>query len=187
MSFSPAGGLAGTIIFAIIMLASFVIFGLEVRRLVALMLLGRPENRFDHLDKRIVHFISMVLGQRGVLRDPIPGLAHFFTFWGFVIIQFGLLNLMLGAFNASLPVLGGNRAFSIVLDIFVILVAVALIVFAFRRAVVRPRQLRSFLHGPWDGFIILGLILLVIVTLSLLEGFEYAASNGAAWTLIGSW
>src|SRR5579885_2095502 len=120
MNFSPAGGLAGTIIFAIIMLASFVIFGLEVRRLVALMLLGRPENRFDHLDKRIVHFVSMVLGQRGVLRDPIPGLAHFFTFWGFIVISLGTLNLWLGAFGGAIPLLGHSYVFSAFVDAFTI-------------------------------------------------------------------
>src|SRR5581483_5747431 len=114
------------------------------------------------------------------------GIAHFFTFWGFIVIQFGLLNLLLGAFNGSLPLLGDNRIFAIVLDAFVILVAIALVLFAIRRGIVRPRQLSSFLHGPWDGFIILGLILLVIVTLALVEGFEYAASNGVAWTPIGT-
>ena len=184
---SPTGGWIGSAIFVLVFIAALIIFGIRAGRLVALLAKARREDRTDHIDDRIGEFFLTVLGQSGVLRDPIPGIAHFFTFWGFIIIQFGLLNLMLGAFNASLPLLGDSRAFSIVLDIFVILVAIALIVFAFRRGVVRPGQLRSFLHGPWDGFIILGLILLVIVFLALLEGFEYAASNGAAWTLIGSW
>src|SRR5260370_41327248 len=106
MNFSPAGDLAGTIIFAVVMVAAFVIFGLEVRRLLRLMLAGRPENRLDHLPQRVGHFASMVLGQRGVLRDPIPGIAHFFTFWGFIIISLGTLNLCLSAFNAAIPLLG---------------------------------------------------------------------------------
>ena len=143
------------------------------------------------MGNRIGEFFQIVLGQSSVLRDPIPGLAHFFTFWGFIIIQFGLLNLILGAFNGSLPLLGDNRVFAIVLDVFVVLVLVSLVVFAIRRGIVRPKQLSSFLHGPWDGFIILGLIFLVILTLALVEGFEYAATHGAAWTpigaLFGSW
>ncbi|HEY4385207.1 MAG TPA: (Fe-S)-binding protein, partial [Ktedonobacteraceae bacterium] len=125
-------------------------------------------------------------GQRGVLRDPIPGIAHFFTFWGFIIIQFGLLNLIFGAFNGSFPFLGDSRVFATILDAFIILVFLALIVFAIRRGLVRPKQLSSFLHGPWDGFIILGLILLVILTLALVEGFAYAATAGLAWTPIGA-
>ncbi|HZR38533.1 MAG TPA: 4Fe-4S dicluster domain-containing protein [Ktedonobacteraceae bacterium] len=183
---SPTGGWIGTAIFVIIFVAALVLFGLRVGELVTLLAKARPEDRTDHIDDRIGDFFLMVLGQRGVLRDPIPGIAHFFTFWGFIIIQFGLLNLILGAFNGSLPLLGDNPAFATVLDIFVVLVLLALVVFAIRRAIFHPKQLSSFLHGPWDGYIILGLIFLVILTLALVEGFEYAATAGAAWTPVGA-
>src|SRR5579883_658017 len=184
---SPTGGWIGTAIFVIIFLAALAIFGMRAGELIALLIKARREDRTDHIEDRIGEFFQVVLGQSGVLRDPIPGIAHFFTFWGFIIIQFGLLNLILGAFNASLPLLGDNRFFATLLDIFVVLVALALIVFAVRRGIVRPRQLNSFLHGPWDGFIILGLILAVLVTLAFVESFEYAASNGAEWSLFGQW
>ncbi len=78
-----------------------------------------------------------------------------------------------------------------------IFVFIALLLFAFRRAVIHPKQLSSFLHGPWDGYIILGLIMLVILTLALVEGFQYAAyasahgvvtaNNSSAWTPVGTW
>ncbi len=184
---SPTGGWFGTTLFALLFAAAVVLFGLRVGELITLLVKARRADRTDHIDDRFGEFFLVVLGQSGVLRDPIPGIAHFFTFWGFIIVQFGLLNLMLGAFNGSLPLLGDNRAFATLLDVFVVFVLIALLLFAFRRAVLRPKQLSSFLHGPWDGFIILGLIMAVIVTLALVEGFEYAASNGAAWTPIGSW
>jgi Fe-S oxidoreductase len=183
---SPTGGWIGTTIFVIIFLAALILFGLRVGELITLLAKTRREKRTDHIEERIGDFFLMVLGQKGVLRDPIPGIAHFFTFWGFIIIQFGLLNLILGAFNSSLPLLGDNRTFAIVLDAFIVFVMIALILFAIRRAVFRPAQLKSFLHGPWDGYIILGLIFLVIATLALVESFEYVASNGAAWTPIGA-
>src|SRR5437016_6199706 len=184
---SPTGGWIGTIIFVLLFLAALILFGLRVGELITLLVKARREDRTDHIDDRIGEFFLVVLGQSGVLRDPIPGIAHFFTFWGFIVIQFGLLNLILGAFNGSLPLLGDNPIFATILDAFVIFVLLALIVFAFRRSVVRPRQLSSFLHGPWDGYIILGLILAVIVTLVLVETFEYAASNGIAWTPLGAY
>ena len=194
---SPTGGWFGTAIFVIIFLAALVLFGLRVGKLITLLLKARREDRTDHIDERIGEIFLVVLGQSQVLRDPIPGIAHFFTFWGFIIVQFGLLNLMLGAFNGSLPLLGGNHTFATILDAFVIFVLIALLIFAFRRGVIRPRQLSSFLHGPWDGFIILGLILAVVVSLALVEGFEYAAyatangvvaaNNSGAWTPIGAW
>jgi Fe-S oxidoreductase/nitrate reductase gamma subunit len=183
---SPTGGWIGTTIFVLITIAALVLFGTRAGKLITLLAKARPENRTDRINSRIGEFFLTVLGQRGVLRDPIPGIAHFFTFWGFIIIQFGLLNLIFGAFNSSLPLLGDNRVFATVLDVFIVLVFLALILFAIRRGIVRPKQLSSFLHGPWDGFIILGLILLVILTLAIVEGFEYAASAGQAWTPIGA-
>src|SRR5436305_3744587 len=184
---SPTGGWIGTIIFVLLFLAALVLFGLRVGELITLLAKARREDRTDHIDDRIGEFFLVVLGQSGVLRDPIPGIAHFFTFWGFIVIQFGLLNLILGAFNGSLPLLGDNPIFATILDAFVVFVLLALILFAFRRSVLRPRQLASFLHGPWDGYIILGLILAVIVTLALVETFEYAASGGTAWTPLGAY
>jgi Fe-S oxidoreductase len=184
---SPTGGWIGTAIFVLLFLAALILFGVRTGRLITLLAKARAEDRTDHIDDRFGDFFLVVLGQSGVLRDPLPGIAHFFTFWGFIVIQFGLLNLILGAFNGSLPLIGDNPVFATVLDVFVILVLVALIVFAYRRSVIRPRQLASFLHGPWDGFIILGLILAVIVTLVLVEAFEYAASNGVAWTPLGAY
>jgi Fe-S oxidoreductase len=184
---SPTGNWIGILLFVLIAVTGITLFGIRAGELITLLVKARRENRTDHIDDRIGSFFLVVLGQSGVLRDPIPGIAHFFTFWGFIIIQFGLLNLMLRAFNVSLPFFGDNHGFAATLDLFIIFVAIALLVFAFRRAVVRPKQLSSFLHGPWDGLIILGLILLVLITLALVEIFDYAASNGASWSLFGAW
>ncbi len=184
---SPTGNWIGILIFVLIAVVGLALFGVRAGELIALLVKARREDRTDHIDDRIGSFFLVVLGQSGVLRDPIPGIAHFFTFWGFIIIQFGLLSLMLRAFNVSLPFFGDNHGFAVTLDLFIIFVAVALLVFAFRRGVVRPKQLSSFLHGPWDGFIILGLIMLVLITLVLVEIFDYAASSGTSWSLFGSW
>src|SRR5947209_19324911 len=124
---SPTGGWVGTTIFVLVFLAALVLFGIRVGKLIALLAKARPEDRTDHVEDRIGEFFLIVLGQGGVLRDPIPGIAHFFTFWGFIIIQFGLLNLMLGAFNGTLPLLGNNPVFASLLDAFIIFVFFALL------------------------------------------------------------
>src|SRR5216683_6606856 len=138
---SPTGNWIGILLFVLIAVAGITLFGVRAGELITLLVKARRENRTDHIDDRIGSFFLVVLGQSGVLRDPIPGIAHFFTFWGFIIIQFGLLNLIFGAFNGSLPLLGENHTFAIVLDAFIVLVLIALLLFAFRRAVIRPKQL----------------------------------------------
>ncbi len=184
---SPTGNWFGIALFLLIAITGITLFGIRAGELIALLAKARREDRTDHVEDRIGQFFLIVLGQSGVLRDPIPGIAHFFTFWGFIIISIGLLNLMLQGFGLSLPIISDSHAFATLLDLFIIFVAIALVVFAFRRAVIRPKQLFSFLHGPWDGLIILGLILLILITIVLVEIFDYAASNGAAWSLFGMW
>jgi Fe-S oxidoreductase len=184
---SPTGNWIGTALFVLLFVAGVAIFAVRAGELIALLIKARREDRTDHLDDRIGEFFKVVLGQSGVLRDPLPGIAHFLTFWGFIIIQIGLLDLMIRAFGFEIPFIGGNPGFVVTLDLFIIFVAVALVFFAIRRAVFHPKQLQSFRHGPWDGYIILGLILAVLVTLAFTEAFEYAASNGAEWSLFGQW
>ena len=183
-TFSPAGGPVGSIIFGILLVVAWGAFALRIRQLVRLMRLGRPENRFDRLGERFKYWILMVLGQRGVLRDPLPGIAHFFTFWGFIIIQLDALNLWAEAFGFTIPVIS-SRPFAVILDIFIILAFVALIEFGYRRLVLRPKQLQSQSHSPVDAFIILGMIFLVLLTLFFYEVFAYIATSGADWTIFG--
>ncbi|EFH89671.1 4Fe-4S dicluster domain-containing protein [Ktedonobacter racemifer] len=179
---SPTGGWIGALIFSVLFLAALGLFALRAGELVTLLAKARPEHRTDHINERIGSIFKVVLGQSGVLRDPIPGIAHFFTFWGFIIIQFGLLELIVNAYNISIPFLGDSPIFASILDFFIVFVMLALVVFAIRRAVFKPKQLQSALHGPWDGFIILGLIFLVVLTLTLVECFNYVATGGHAWT-----
>jgi Fe-S oxidoreductase len=181
----PAGDVIGSVIFAALLIAAWTVFALRIRKLVRLMTLGRPENRFDHLGDRIKFFTLMVLGQRGVLRDPLPGIAHFFTFWGFIIIQLDALNLWAMGLHFTLPIIS-SRIFASLLDFFVAAAFIALLLFAYRRLVLRPKQLQSQTHSPVDAFIILGLIGLVLVTLFFFEVFAYIATGGEAWTPFGA-
>ena len=184
-TFWPAGGLIGAFIFGLILFAAWALFASRVSELVRMLRLGRPENRTDHLGERVKHFTLMVLGQRGVLRDPLPGIAHFFTFWGFIIIQFDALNLWAMGFNFEIPIIN-SRAFAVILDIFLVAAFISLLIFAFRRLVLRPRQLQSQTHGMADAYTILGLIALVLISVFFFEVFAYVATNGEFWTPLGA-
>src|SRR3989440_6412674 len=127
---SPTGNWFGVVLFLLIAITGITLFGIRAGELIILLAKARREDRTDHIDDRIGEFFLVVLGQSGVLRDPLPGIAHFFTFWGFIVVQLGLLNLIFEAFNATLPVLGTSYVFAIILDAFIIFVFVALIFFA---------------------------------------------------------
>src|SRR5262245_6687805 len=183
-TFWPAGGLIGAFIFGLILFAAWALFASRISELVRMLRLGRPEKRTDHFGERVKHFTLMVLGQRGVLRDPLPGIAHFFTFWGFIIIQLDALNLWAMGFNFEIPIIS-SPAFAVVLDFFLVAAFISLLIFAFRRLVLRPRQLQSQTHGMADAYTILTLIALVLITVFFFEVFAYVATNGTFWTPLG--
>jgi hypothetical protein len=83
---SPTGNWIGTLLFVLLALVAILLFAIRAGELIALLVKARRENRTDHIDDRIGKFFLVVLGQSGVLRDPIPGIAHFFTFWGFIVV-----------------------------------------------------------------------------------------------------
>ncbi len=174
----PTGNIFGAILFAIILVGAWTVFGLRISYLLRLLRLGQPENRINHILKRIGFFLKGVLGQSGVLRNPVPGIAHFFTFWGFIILQLGALNLWANGLGFSLPIVSSN-AYGVVLDVFLVLVTAAIIEFAYRRAILRPAALESKTHDWKEGMIILGLIFLVIFTIVGTNTFDYVATSGA--------
>ncbi|HEY3200283.1 MAG TPA: Fe-S oxidoreductase, partial [Actinomycetes bacterium] len=67
-----------------------VALALAGRRLIWLFRLiqtGQPSpDRFDGVGQFVRSQVVEVFGQRKLLKWSIPGLAHFFTFWGFIIL-----------------------------------------------------------------------------------------------------
>src|SRR5271163_191686 len=89
--------------------------------LVKLTLSGQPvSGRTDDIGTRIWTQISEVLGQRKLLKWSIPGLAHFFTMWGFII----LLTVYIEAYgllfqpNFHIPIIGRWDALGFLQDFF---------------------------------------------------------------------
>ncbi len=127
----------------------------------------------------------MVLGQRGVLRDPLPGIAHFFTFWGFIIIQLDALNLWAMGFNFGF--LSSTRAPSpSSWTSFSSLAFITCSSSPSAALVLRPQPVAEPTHGMADAYIILGLITLVLVPVFFFEVFAYVATDGEFWTPFGA-
>ena len=77
-----------------------------------------------------------MLGQRKLLKWSGPGLAHFFTFWGFIILGLTIVEAY-GALVISqdfaFPIFGHARWLGFLEDFFAVAVLVGLIYFAINR------------------------------------------------------
>ena len=167
---------------ALLMLAvTIVVAGRRVGWLTRLVRSGQPApGRADRMGERLRAQLVEVFGQRRLLRWSVPGIAHFFTFWGFIVLAITIVEAY-GALVISedfaFPFFGHARWLGFLEDFFAVAVLVALIVFAVLRLVNAPdREHRaSRFYGSHTGaaWVILGMIALVIITLLLYRGAQY--------------
>src|ERR671918_552632 len=155
--------------------------GQRAERIVRLVAAGAPApERFQGAWTRLWAEVVEVFGQRKLLKRPIPGLAHFFTFWGFVILLTTIAEAYGELFDDdfALPLVGHSPVLGLLQDLIAVAVLVSLAAFAIIRIRQSPaRQERaSRFYGSHTGqaWVILGMIALVIVTLLAYRGARAA-------------
>src|SRR5215472_1830063 len=118
--------------------------------LYKLTMSGQPATgRTDNLGTRIWTQIAEVFGQRKLLKWSIPGLAHFFTMWGFFI----LITVYIEAYGVlfdprfHIPVVGRWEVLGFLQDFIALGVLAGIITFAIIRLRTEPKE-----HGRSSRF-----------------------------------
>ena len=166
-------GIPGLILFWVITLIAFGLFGKRITKLIKLLMRAKPENRFDNLGKRILSLFTFVLGQKRLLHEYVIGVAHFLIFWGFLLFAgtFGW-NLLKWLFPfLPYPYADEVGIIRIFFVIFSILVFLSLAVATIRRIFFPPAHLQKTM----DAYIIITMISLVVLTTLLGLGFRAVA------------
>jgi len=157
--------------------------------------LGKPDNRFAHLAKRIRLFIVTTivdgifhrkffgvangLGHRRFSvkdlqpREFYPGIAHFLIFAGCGVLVLGAFLDFLSHYFFHFMQGGFYLGYSVVVDAFGILVLIGAILFIIRRYAQKPDRL----DNTPDDLIAIVLICLVVITGFIVEGFRIAATE----------
>ncbi|HEY2766306.1 MAG TPA: (Fe-S)-binding protein [Pseudonocardiaceae bacterium] len=162
--------------------------------LYSLVRSGQPApGRTDHLGERLRAQLVEVFGQQRLLKWTIPGLAHFFTFWGFVILASVYLEAYGALFdeNFAIPLIGHWPALGFLQDFIALAVLASIVAFAIIRVRQAParRQRASRFYGSHTGgaWLILFMIFNVVWTLFLFRGtavnagtFPYASGAFAS-------
>jgi Fe-S oxidoreductase len=169
----------------ILTLATAAIAGRRMLWLVKLIRSGASApGRGKEPKPRVINDAEEVLGQKKLLMWSIPGLAHFFTFWGFLILNLTILEAygaLLISRDFHIPIIGKWRALGFLEDFFGVAVLVGLATFAILRIRNAPERKKrdSRFYGSHTGpaWVILGMITMVIVTLFLLRGAQMNADQ----------
>jgi len=158
-----------------------------------------PENnRKDDLGKRITTQFEEVFGQTRLLRWSIPGIAHFFTMWGFFILASVYLEAygLLFVHNFHIPLIGRWDGLGFIQDFFAVAVLLGITTFAIIRIVREPKKhgRDSRFYGSHTGgaWLILFMIFNVIWTYALVRGSaantgNLPYGNGAFFSQLMGW
>jgi heterodisulfide reductase subunit C len=175
------------IIFAITLLGTIGLFTYTINRIVSFFKFTRSAYPIKDFGKRIKIMLSVAFGQTKIFRKPVIGLFHALVFWGFCVIIFGSIEMVIDGLTGTSRVLQFlGPAYSIIIasgDIFALLVAIAIIIFLSRRLFFHIKrfegiEMKKISHI--DANIALSIILLLMISLlSMNIGFiEYKSLTG---------
>jgi Fe-S oxidoreductase len=140
-------------------------------------------GRKDHLGTRITTQIKEVFGQTRLLRWSIPGIAHFFTMWGFFILASVYLEAygLLFVHDFHIPFIGRWDGLGFLQDFFAVAVLLGIATFAVIRLRSEPKEhgRESRFYGSHTGgaWLILFMIFNVIWTYALVRGSAVNTDN----------
>jgi Fe-S oxidoreductase len=143
------------------------LFITRVRLLTGLVQRAAPTERTGDIGRRARNEAEIVLGQRKLLQRLVPGLLHAFIFWGFTILLPTILIALIGIVDKhdTLPWLGHQGWYALLVDIFCVLVLVGVIGALWIRKVQKPKRFEGSHLGEAD--LILALIATIVISLLL--------------------
>ncbi|HWE56363.1 MAG TPA: (Fe-S)-binding protein [Acidimicrobiales bacterium] len=166
------------------LLISVIGLGLVARRalfLFRLVVTGQPaEGRFTDIGAQLKAEIMDVFGQRKLLKRPGPGLAHFFTFWGFIVLILTIIEAYGDLFDVNFGISSWS-GLGFIEDFFGVAVFLAIVSFTLIRVVNNParRDRKSRFYGSHTGaaWFTLFMIFMVIATLFLYRGAQEVSGH----------
>ncbi len=153
----------GNALFTFALIFALAIFVRRIYLLLAMVLLGQEENRFDRLRERVKSFLVYGLGQRRVVQKPF-GFNHFLLFWGFIVLQIAvnvefLINGVFPSFSFSFVGEVPYRLMMELGDVTSGIVLVVVVIAVTRRLLFRPRYIESK-PGAYVILVLVGLLML---------------------------
>ncbi|AFC32377.1 FadF [Paenibacillus mucilaginosus 3016] len=129
--------------------------------------LGQPFSFHEQNRERIREFLSQVFAQKKLMKDPKSGIMHIVIFYGFILLQFGALDLIVKGLTGgrSLPI-PGYEAFNLLQEITVFLVLAAMGYAAYRRYGEKLVRLKKGWKPSLVVFFIFSLMLSVLLSLT---------------------
>ncbi len=183
-----------SILVFVALLTAMGIFGWKVYKLLWDNLRrGQPSGAFSNLGERLRSVVVYMGAQKRLFKVFIPGTAHFFIFWGFILLSLTIFMAIVEGLLAflsphlTIPVLGTFGPLALVQDILAVCVIVAVLIDLYIRVIVDPERYKG--SHKREGVLVLLFIFTIMVTLLVNNGARINLGEDpvAAWRPVSSW
>lgn len=156
--------IANWILFAVVVLYAVGLFAYLLKTRYEFIRLGKKEEFNQKLSDRLSDIVEKVFGQSKLLKDKKMGLVHVFFFYGFLLVQFGAIDLIWKGLapESHLPLGGLYPIFTFSQEIIVLIILIAVAVAFYRRYMEKLVRLK---RGFKNGLVYLFLFILMVATL----------------------
>ncbi len=159
--------------------AAMAVAGRRLYWLYRVFRLGQPApGRLHGIGRRLRSELLEVFGQRKLLKWTVPGVAHFLTFWGFIVLSATILEAYGALFDRdfAIPIIGHWPVLGFLEDLFAVAVLLGLAAFTAIRLLFAPSRMKrgSRFYGSHNraAWLVLFMIFNVIWTLLLYRGAQ---------------
>ncbi|MGE5419305.1 MAG: 4Fe-4S dicluster domain-containing protein [Chloroflexota bacterium] len=160
------------IIFAFALLVTIGAFAYTVNRLVKFFRLTRPAFPVRDFGKRFGVMMEVAFGQTKIFRRPVIGFFHALVFWGFCVILFGSIEMVIDGLTGTERVLNAlGPVYDVIMasgDVFALIVAISILIFLSRRLFFHIKRFEGIEMNKMthiDANIALSIILLLMLSL----------------------
>jgi len=186
-------GMVKSILVLLVLLIAGGIFCWRVYQLLWVnMRQGQPSGPFKRWGERIKGLLQYVAAQFRLFRVFVPGTAHFFVFWGFLLLSLTIFQAIvegLLAFSRPdfvLPLIGRFGPLALLQDLLAVFVIVAIIYDLVVRILIKPERYKGSHKG--EGVMVLGFIITIMLSLLVMNGarINLGADPLKAWRPISA-
>ncbi len=170
------------ILFLVLLVVGFGLFGKSAMRIRRNILLGRDLNRSDNSSERMSTMLKVAVGQSKMKVRPVAGALHMIVYAGFILINIEVAEIIIdglfGTHRVFAPVLGGLYTAAIsFFEILGVLVIAACAVFLWRRNVMKIGRFHSTEMKGWPFKDANYILMIEIILMSALLVMNAAEAN----------
>jgi len=182
------------LVFSITLIATIGVFFYTINRIIRFIKLTQPAFPVRNISKRLWLTLTVAFGQTKIFRFPVIGFLHALVFWGFCVIAFGSIEMIIDGttgLERALRFLG--PIYNLITasgDIFALIVGISIIIFLVRRVVLHVKrfdgiEMKAVSHQ--DANLALSMILLLMISLLGMNSAYLATCHLTHSEIIGSY